>query len=402
MLGELTNSRYKKIAIFLVLIIAILYGLENSFLINKIGSTLFTYGVKPSCFITLTLLLSYKIPKIHLVGKVAYQSTVYIWAFNCSMIYVTINILGGVIQGFGKSPYSHSLTGIISNIFLVGTTLVGREYIRSYMVNSHMRKNNKLSLGSIILLMTFMNIRFSEFANIADMKHLVIFCSETLLPELCNNILATYLVLYGGAIASIIYLGIIETAMWLSPILPALNWLAKGVIGMVVPIFCLIYIIGSYAKTSKMIKTYKQKEESLWLWMAEAVGSVLVIWFVAGVFSIYPSAIATGSMEPIIKPGDVVILEKVKDMKDIEALSVNDVIQFKRENILITHRIIEVLNEEGVPSYRTKGDNNSAVDSEIVRVEDVKGVLKQVVPKIGWPTLIFKSNNPNVIDDVEF
>ncbi|WP_069999548.1 signal peptidase I [Cellulosilyticum sp. I15G10I2] len=402
MLGEITNSKYKKIALILGIMLIVLYVAENSFLFNRIGNTIFTYGIKPGYFIILALLIGYKLPKIHLMSKANYKSTVYAWAFNCGVIYISINILGGILQGFGKSPYSHTLIGILTNSFAVGTALIGRESIRVYLVSSFMRRKSKLALVSIVLLMTLTNIRLLRFTGITDIKTFTIFFSETIIPELCNNILATYFVVYGGKWASVIYLGIIEAAMWLSPILPAMNWLGKGVIGMMIPIFCLLYIMNAYMKMSKEVKTYKEKQELLWQWVPEAVGSILLIWFTAGVFSIYPSVIATGSMKPMIEPGDVILIEKVKDMKDIEALGVDDVIQFKRDNILITHRIIEVLREEGVPSYRTKGDNNSAIDGRIVRAEEVKGVLTQVIPKIGWPTLIFKSGNPNVIDDVEF
>ncbi len=402
MIGEIRNSLYKKIALFWGVMLIVLYGIENSFLLNRIGNTVFTYGIKPSYFIVLAFLIQYKIPKIHLVGKATYKSTVYAWAFNCGIIYMSINILGGVIQGFGKSPYNQTLTGIITNVFVIGTALIGRESIRAYITSSFMRKRNQWALVSIVILMTLTNIRLTRFMGIGNIKDFTIFCAEALLPELCNNILATYLVLYGGKGASIIYLGIIEGATWLSPILPAMNWLGKGVVGMMVPVFCLIYVTNAYMKMSKEIKVHKEKQERLWQWVPEAVGSILLIWFTAGVFAVYPSVIATGSMEPMIKPGDVILIEKVKDMKDIEALSVDDVIQFKRDDILITHRIIEVLREEGVPSYRTKGDNNSAIDGQVVRAEDVKGILTRVIPKIGWPTLIFKSSNPDVIDKVEF
>ncbi|MDF2877001.1 MAG: peptidase signal peptidase [Clostridia bacterium] len=402
MLGEIKNSKYKKITIFLGLMLIILYGIENSLIVNRMGSSIFNYWIKPGYLIILAFLIQYKLPKIHLVDKVRYQSTVYAWAFNCGIIYISMQILGGVIQGFGKSPYSHTLIGILTNVLVIGSTLIGRESIRAYMIGSFMRKSNKWLLGFIVLLMTLTDIRISKFMSLGDLESLTIFCAETVLPELCNNLLATYLVLYGGKLASIIYLGIIEGAMWLSPILPAMNWLGKGVVGMMIPIVCLIYVTNAYLKMNKKVKSYKEKQEKLWQWVPQAVGSILFIWFVAGVFTVYPSVIATGSMEPLIKPGDVILIEKVKDLEDIKILDVGDVIQFRREDILITHRIVEVLQEDASLGYRTKGDNNSAIDRQIVKVEDIKGILKRVIPKVGWPTLIFKSRGADSIDEVAF
>ena len=38
--------------------------------------------------------------------------------------------------------------------------------------------------------------------------------------------------------------------------------------------------------------------------------SVAIIWFAVGLFPLYPSVILTGSMEPDIMPGDVVLVAK--------------------------------------------------------------------------------------------
>ena len=47
-------------------------------------------------------------------------------------------------------------------------------------------------------------------------------------------------------------------------------------------------------------------------------------WFCIGVFSIYPTVILTGSMEPGIMPGDAVIIKRVAEEDDIYKLAVGD------------------------------------------------------------------------------
>jgi len=49
-------------------------------------------------------------------------------------------------------------------------------------------------------------------------------------------------------------------------------------------------------------------------------------------------------------------------------------------------RVIEGFPKEGI-SFKTKGDNNTGADTELVKPEDVKGIITYTVPKIGWPTL---------------
>ena len=86
-----------------------------------------------------------------------------------------------------------------------------------------------------------------------------------------------------------------------------------------------------------------------------------------------------GSMKPLIHPGDMVLISKMKNIEDIDNLKEGDIIQFKRRNILITHRIVEILNEKNV-QYRTKGDNNSVSDKQTVP-KDIKGRMIQLYPK---------------------
>jgi signal peptidase len=76
---------------------------------------------------------------------------------------------------------------------------------------------------------------------------------------------------------------------------------------------------------------------------------------------------------------------------------------FKRESILITHRIVEVMEggEYGI-AFVTKGDNNSSADDEYVNPQDIKGIIKYVIPKIGWPTLLIKSTRDIPLDEIVF
>jgi signal peptidase len=155
-----------------------------------------------------------------------------------------------------------------------------------------------------------------------------------------------------------------------------------------------------YGKKSRSVKKYEIEKEGPVGWIITSLLSVAIIWFTVGVFPIYPSVIATGSMEPMIKPGDVILVKKV-DRNDVK-VSKNDVIQFDRDGLLISHRIIDIgEGEEGI-YYTTKGDNNSTADFRKVKPQEVKGIIVLVVPKIGWPTLILKQDRDSDLKDIEF
>jgi signal peptidase len=195
-------------------------------------------------------------------------------------------------------------------------------------------------------------------------------------------------------------MGVIQAFLHLSPILPDLSWLLVAFIGVLCPVFSLIVMQSIYMKEAKLIRKSAEYKEGVLGWIFTSLLSIAIIWFSVGVFPVYPSVIATGSMEPMIKPGDVILVKKITD---IEQVNIGDVIQFKRGKILISHRVIEILEDEerGI-CYRTKGDNNSAADFELVYPEHLKGRIVYVVPKVGWPTLFIKSRDSEPIENVVF
>lgn len=400
---EFLPTRKSKVRCFiLILLIVALYILDNSGLIKFIDSTTYTYILKPILWIGLAFMVWY-FPHIKANGYLKLRKTVYLWALNFAVIYILICFMVGMLDALGKSPYNHSSTGILTNIVFVGSMLVGREFVRSYLINSFTKEENYLVFVLISLLMTFTNISIIQYTNLQSLKDAVEFVAEYLAPEFVQNLFVGYLVFLAGPLASIIYLGIIEGFMWLSPILPDLKWIIKALVGILCPIFFMMSLQNIYYTASKQIKRGDVEEESTAGWVVTSMVSILIVWFAVGVFPIYPSVIATGSMEPDIKPGDVILVEKIADMDGINSLNVGDIIQFERDGILISHRIMEIQNDkkEGI-SFITKGDNNSGKDSDPVKPEKIKGQIVKTIPKIGWPTLFIKSNKDIPLDKIEF
>ena len=97
--------------------------------------------------------------------------------------------------------------------------------------------------------------------------------------------------------------------------------------------------------------------------------------------------IISGSMEPNINIGDLVVAKKIKG-----ELQVGDVISYRKGHSVITHRISQKTEDEnGEKIYKTKGDNNNTEDSEEIRKEDIEGKVIKVIPKIGNIMIILKN-----------
>lgn len=90
--------------------------------------------------------------------------------------------------------------------------------------------------------------------------------------------------------------------------------------------------------------------------------------------------VLTGSMEPTIQTGDVIIIKKV----NIDEIQVEDIITFNENNTLITHRVFKIINNNNSISFVTKGDANDTVDQDIVLSNQVLGKNILIIPKIGY------------------
>jgi len=99
------------------------------------------------------------------------------------------------------------------------------------------------------------------------------------------------------------------------------------------------------------------------------------------VFGFSPLIVLSGSMEPAIYPGDVVVIHEQAAGK----YKVGDVATYLTGKTAFTHRIIS--EENGV--YTLKGDNNNVAD-EFLTADKFEGKVLFHIPKIGVAIVFFK------------
>ena len=114
------------------------------------------------------------------------------------------------------------------------------------------------------------------------------------------------------------------------------------------------------------------------------LGTVLVLIFTFswGLLPIRPTAVATGSMTPRLKVGDLVVTSIFTD-----SVEVGDIIQFRRDDVTVIHRVVELTRVNGEVVYVTRGDANKSNDGGYVRMQDVEGKVLFSIPYLGWITL---------------
>ncbi len=93
--------------------------------------------------------------------------------------------------------------------------------------------------------------------------------------------------------------------------------------------------------------------------------------------------VLSGSMEPTFQTGSVIAVDSEIDTANLEK---GDVITFaESENKLVTHRIIDVVQQGDALMFQTKGDNNENPDQQLVLADNVVAEYTGVtVPYIGY------------------
>jgi signal peptidase I len=94
-----------------------------------------------------------------------------------------------------------------------------------------------------------------------------------------------------------------------------------------------------------------------------------------------PTLVTSGSMEPLVTPGDVVMVRPVAEAE----LVPNMVVLYDRADTgRVLHRVLQVMPDG---TFRTGGDANTSPDTSFVRAEDMVGTAVLAVPWIGRPSL---------------
>ena len=102
---------------------------------------------------------------------------------------------------------------------------------------------------------------------------------------------------------------------------------------------------------------------------------------VVTIFGYRTYIVSSGSMEPFLEVGDIILVDKVENA---ESINVDDIITFSNgEGKDITHRVIEIKDVNNNKFFVTKGDNNNDKDANEVRFENIRGKYSNKIDGIG-------------------
>ena len=302
------------------------------------------------------------------------------------IIYIIIYFLLGLVFGFERTPYAKDIVSIIKNLWCFVGIIFFQEFIRAALV-----KNEKKKVWNFILmtiLFAFINTDFSNFLNnFSDLKEAFIYTSTTLIPNILESAVCTYLVYIGGVKFSIIYKLFVTVPPFIVPIVPNLDWFGTAIVGVLLPLAVYVYMNYVHVNKSERLSKRERRKYNPVVYVPVFIFIALLAGFVMGLFKYQPIAVMSGSMSPTFNRGDAVVINKLNN-KEKDELKKGDIIQFVSGTKYVVHRIVEITNDEfGNKLFVTKGDHNNTIDANAVAFEDVIGKVSFVVPYIGYPSV---------------
>ncbi len=120
-----------------------------------------------------------------------------------------------------------------------------------------------------------------------------------------------------------------------------------------------------------------------WLFILSVMAILVVAVLIPRVAGATPYTILTGSMQPSLPPGTLIVVKPV----DTDEIGIGTVITYQLESgkaTVVTHRVVaQRFNTKGEIQFQTQGDANNTPDENWVKPVQIRGAKWYAVPYLG-------------------
>ncbi len=309
-----------------------------------------------------------------------------------SLLLASINIgalmVIGIISGWGLNSYDTSIYGIVLNILRITPYVLGLEFLRA-TVFQRLRSYKSLDRSIVLVaaLFTVIMVSLSKFVlSFSDETIMLKLIISSLLPMFSLNLFLSYLLLGGGVWNTVSFSLTTYVFTFIAPVLPNIPWYIEGIAYTAIYLILIMFTILILGEVG--IPRIELKKNTLTKRIIGIVSylSILVVLLLIFAGGFKPFVIASGSMEPNINIGDIVLVQPT----DINEIKVGNIIAYHVSNRIVVHRVVEVLNNNGKIYLKTKGDANLDADPGLVTERAVLGKIAFTIPRVGFIALGFQ------------
>ncbi len=330
---------------------------------------------------------------IFLISKLVYKkkkdtSFFRIQAFRIVVIvllffYILVSFMG-LILGFSKTNFSLNPTKWMQGLIPVLLITVLMEQTRYILIRNNI--GDKKGYYILTVLFILFNVALSEnIFTLNNYYRLFVFLCTKFMPITAKELLSNYIVKNYGFLPTFTYKMAMNLYIYILPIMTELGDYLYSAIGIILP-FTMYMVLNKNLKPDEDIRQKNKRIKGMnvnFITIPIIIFLVIIIILVSGISRFQMIAIASNSMVPIYERGDAIVFEKV-DGGNIE---IGDIVVFKRNMIIVAHRIVKIKEESSKRYFYTKGDANNAADTGFVEEKDMMGVVRRVVKYIGYPTV---------------
>ena len=344
--------------------------------------TLFESNIIPKIVLAIVLLIymvisAFLLKKRKIISIYNKQVTILLVIFG--FIYLAVFYLSGLYFGFYESVIKFSLRSLINYIVPTAVIIISSEVIR-YVFISQQEKFSKIVTMVMMVLIDL--IVYAGIYNFTSVDDLIMMLGFVLFASISCNLLYNYITVRFGYKGIMFYRLITVLYVYFIPIIPNVYVFFRSFFRMLYPYFIYLVLEYTYSKTNFAIP-YKDKRKrvvsnALLLLVASSIIMLVSCKFRYGVL-----VIGSDSMTKEIDKGDVLFFERY-DKQQIES---GDVIVFKKGEMLIIHRVVDVKKVNNERRYFTKGDANKMLDDGYVTDKEISGVSLFRVKYLGYPTI---------------
>ncbi len=372
------KSGYKKLLIFEILVFTLL-------ILNSFVSSILSNYVMVAFIIILGVIFKFVFgferDRHRYIKDIIFEVAIFL------LIYLLIYYLSGLFFGFARTSNYYTFEGMFKFVIPTILFIVTKEILR-YMMLTKSEGSKLLIVMTCILFIMFDvtgNIFYTNFKSSHEVFTLL---AVIILPAISTNIICSYMTMKVGYKPVIFYLLVVNLYRYLLPIVPNPNQYLVSIINFLVPIILGYRIYRFFAKDRD-----EEEEDSRGISRKKQVISLIIptiivifiVYITSGYFHYYALAIASGSMHPEIKKGDVTIIEKLDGHFD--ELKEGQVIAYKYSNVTIVHRLTRIMKIGDTYYFYTKGDANNDEDAYTVQEDMIIGTVKAKIPYLGLPTV---------------
>lgn len=300
-----------------------------------------------------------------------------------AIIYLALFYMLGFYFGLNRATVRFGVNAITRFILPITVIIISSEYIRYILI----AQKGKLNSFFVLISMVFVDIIvYTQLYDLREYNDFLAVVGFVSFASISCNLLYNYLSKRYGYKPIIAYRLLTVLYCYIIPYVPNLSIFMRSVFRMIFPYIVYLVIDNTYSTVNKA-NTLKEKRKN--------TISTFILFFVAGVITYLISCqftfgmfvIGSGSMTGTINKGDAVVFQKLGD-QDIKE---RDVIVFKKKNVTIVHRVINIQIINGEERYFTKGDANDVEDDKYVTRKDIVGKSLFRIRYIGYPTLWLRS-----------